>query len=586
MAVRSAMRALFVFLLAWGAAPARATPTLAPYELLRAAFAARSPSQAESAFSRSAVIRAQARSGRTELLGREAIGRHFAASLQGAGGARPLDLNFRRTASTSSSSGWRDAGYFLVQGSGAEPTYGQFAAALARDADGTVRIVRAETRVATEAEFEEAGAPLLFAADTEVLSAYYNRFLGRYRRSGGCDVVVTRTLRRLWALDNCTLDWRSLSRVAGREWTGGGRVISADAVTRYRFESAAGQTPRRLRIDAAAAAVRPAYANRIEPYRIEQIGFTSADGTALAGQIWIPANNSRRIGIALAHGSGAQDRNGYASFLAVLADQLAARGYTVVTYDKRGVGRSGGEWARASFAVLADDLAAAASALRARRDLVDPGRVGIGGSSQAGWISAKAVERGAAPAFIFLVGAGGSAMPVTVQNRYNVGVSMRCAGFREEQIATVLDQNEAFYAFRRDPRTAPALDRKTAQGASDRAIAEWLLPDSANVDASGGAWYSVMEIDFDPLPVWRRFPGQLIFVQGDMDDQTPADVVRERLAGLDPRRLSLHMLPGGQHLGLRARDVCEGARFEAMTGFHPGLFEAIDGLEGRLARMD
>lgn len=581
MTMKFLLRAMSLAVILWSAAPAAAVQRPAPYEVLRAAFAARSASHAASAFTAAATVRSESAGQTNVRRTREAIALLFASAFDSAA-MGPIDLNFRRTSSIVSGSGLRDTGYFRIRRPGRNPVFGRYTTDLRRDADGTLRISRAGLRSATEEQFEEARGPVLFEADSEELSAYYNRFLGRYRRPDGCDVVITKTLRRLWARDVCTHQWRSLSRRAGREWTAGSRVISAEAVTRFRFEGVGGQVPRRLRIDALEGGAGPMVARRVEPYRIEQLSFRSADGTQLAGQIWVPTANSRRIGIALAHGSGRQDRNGYASFLAVLADQLATQGYTVVTYDKRGSGGSGGDWTRASFATLADDLSAAAAALRVRSDLVDPAGVGIGGSSQAGWISAKAVERGAAPAFVFLVGAGGSAMPVTVQNRYNVGVTMRCAGFREEQIAVTLDQNEAFYAFRRDPAAARTLDDKTAQAARDPAIADWLLPDSRSVDASGGAWYSVMEIDFDPLPIWQTYSGPLIFVQGDQDDQTPAAVVRERLAGLDPRRVALHILVGGQHVGLRARDVCEGARLEDLNEFHPGLFDAITVLDSRL----
>lgn len=417
-------------------------------------------------------------------------------------------------------------------------------------------------------------------AQDQELSAYYDTFVGRYRAANGCDIVITRSFRHLWARDTCTLEWRSLNRVRPTEWTAGDRVESAKVVTRYRFRGGGKGPPGQLSISSANGAGRPVIAKRTEPYRIEQVKMRSADGTVLAGQLWVPKLRRNRAGIVLAHGSGPQDRNGYASILSVLADALANRGYTVLTYDKRGVGGSAGDWSRASFATLADDLAAGLAALRLRTDLVDPARTGFGGSSQAGWIAAKAVERGAKPAFVFLAGAAGSAMPVTVQNRYNVGISMRCAGFTETQIATVLDQNKAFYAFRRDPAQASVLDAKTARAKRDPKLVDWLLPDSRSVDPNGGAWYSVMELDFDPIPVWQRFPGKLIVVQGDQDDQTPPDVVRSRL-GSGFVSLSLHILPGAQHLGLRARDVCQGADLEALSGFHPGLFAVINRMNVR-----
>jgi pimeloyl-ACP methyl ester carboxylesterase len=551
---------------------------------LRAAHSSRSPSQAASAYSETAVVvwshppaRAQ------KLRGREAIRSFYADLLSRTAAVGPLDLNFRLLRSDKLGAGQQDTGFYRLRNEGAaqaKPIYGRFTMLFSRGS-GDTRISSATMSRATEAEFEEAPGPVLFAPDEEELGSFHDAFLGRYQRADGCDVIITRSLRRLWARDGCSLHWRSLMRVSGREWTAGDRVISDKVITRYAFERAATGKSRHLRITAPNGQGRPVFAKRIEPYRIEQISFKSNDGTVLAGQIWIPNANAKRAGIVLAHGSGAQDRNGYASILAVLADALAQAGYTIVTYDKRGTGRSTGDWSRASFATLGDDLGAGLLALRSRADLVDPNQVGIGGSSQAGWVSAKAIERGATPSFVFLKGADGSAMPVTVQNRFNVEVSMRCAGFTEQQIATVLDQNEAFYAFRRNPEAARALDAKTAEAKRDPKLDDWLLPDSQSLDLTGAAWYSVIEIDFDPLPIWRDFPGKLNFVQGDQDDQTPVEIVRKRLAGFSPEKLSLHVLAGAQHLGLGAAEPCEGNRLQDLTAFHPGLFQAIGELKVR-----
>ena len=109
---------------------------------------------------------------------------------------------------------------------------------------------------------------------------------------------------------------------------------------------------------------------------------------SLVGTLFLPNGpQKKRPGIVIVHGSGPQDRNGYASIIALLADNFVRGGAVVLTYDKRGVGQSSGDWATASFKSLADDARSGMAFLRSRPE-VDASHVGLAGSSQAGWVAA------------------------------------------------------------------------------------------------------------------------------------------------------------------------------------------------------
>jgi alpha-beta hydrolase superfamily lysophospholipase len=69
----------------------------------------------------------------------------------------------------------------------------------------------------------------------------------------------------------------------------------------------------------------------------------------------------------------------------------AARTFAVLAYDKRGVGRSTGNWREASFQVLADDAVAGAKFLQARTDIAAD-QIGFWGQSQGGWIAPLAAS--------------------------------------------------------------------------------------------------------------------------------------------------------------------------------------------------
>lgn len=539
-----------------GASAASAQPSDDPFARLRDAYAARDAEAAAAAYADDAVYAELYPESPPNLLaGREAIRRNFAAFFAALPADGPVDLNFRllrRTASEAS-------GYYRLRfGSGDAATvhYGRFVTGMA---DGRFRFDASST--ATLAEFEGAAGPTALAADDELLDpAYYGALAGRWVTPAGCRLTVTRSARRLYLLDSCGDSWRGLNRMSGREWTAGSRVIDGTAVSR-RLRFGPDGT---LDVDGVAAQPDPAW-------RREPISFAGPAGR-LAGTLYLPATpgTPRRAAIVLVHGSGPQDRDGYASIIALMAAQFADAGLIVLTYDKRGVGASQGSWEGAGFDALAADATAAMAALRARGD-VDPARVGLGGSSQAGWVAARAVADGADSAFVILVGAAGTAMTVEEQNLYNTRVRMRCSGIAERDIALALDQQRAFFAARRDAALAPVLAAISRRAALRPALADWLFPADATPSASP-QWYDVLDPDFDPLPVWRAYRGELFMLFGENDDSTPTAVATRRLRAIG----TSVVLGGAQHLGLSADGLCSG-ELDRVDRFAPAFWPTLRG---------
>jgi hypothetical protein len=140
------------------------------------------------------------------------------------------------------------------------------------------------------------------------------------------------------------------------------------------------------------AAVQPIAA--AEPaVRGEDIQFANA-GATLSGTLF----RARRpvAGVVIVHGSGQEKR------LDDFAALLAKQGITALTYDKRGVGESGGVYAGPevgtnnidpdNLALLASDAAAAARLLRQKLGR-KPRPIGLMGFSQAGWVIPLAAKR-------------------------------------------------------------------------------------------------------------------------------------------------------------------------------------------------
>jgi dienelactone hydrolase len=152
------------------------------------------------------------------------------------------------------------------------------------------------------------------------------------------------------------------------------------------------------------------------------------DGLTFAGTLYTPHHATGRLpGVVLAHGSGPVDRFGgpWITFFTSL-------GFAVLSYDKRGVGESSGDWRTATYVDLAGDLDAAVDFL-ARQPKVDPARVGIHATSQSGWYAPLAAAHDRRVRFLIQrAGPGLWIGPVTQHENES---DWRAAGVPEADIA-------------------------------------------------------------------------------------------------------------------------------------------------------
>ncbi len=111
--------------------------------------------------------------------------------------------------------------------------------------------------------------------------------------------------------------------------------------------------------------------------------FSSADGTRLYYSFDTPVGDGPFPVIILGHGSGRVTIEDYAS----RAESLVEHGVAALRFDKRGVGRSEGEYSRAfgHLPVLAEDMVAAVEYVSTQQ-VSDLSKIGLMGASQAGWV--------------------------------------------------------------------------------------------------------------------------------------------------------------------------------------------------------
>ena len=136
-----------------------------------------------------------------------------------------------------------------------------------------------------------------------------------------------------------------------------------------------------------------------EDLRTEEVEFVS-HGAKLSGSIVFPAGEIHAA-VVFIHGSGKQTRNLH------LAERFAQEGIAALVYDKRGVGKSGGEYesnqnvGEKNLSLLADDAASALRSLAAHPSLKGK-PVGFTGISQAGWIAPLAAQRSDRAKFLLM----------------------------------------------------------------------------------------------------------------------------------------------------------------------------------------
>ena len=227
-------------------------------------------------------------------------------------------------------------------------------------------------------------------------------------------------------------------------------------------------------------------------------------GATLAATLQLPTTGRAPFpAIVLAHGSGRTTRDQ----MRWMADPFLSMGVAVLTYDKRGVGRSTGTYVNVGtarsievFGDLSDDALACVAVLKLRKD-IDAKRIGLGGNSQAGWIIPLAASKSKDVAFLVIT--SGPAVTVGEEMEYS-----RLAG--------------------EDPGSVKGL----SDAEIDRQMRQFKGPHG-----------------YDPVPVLEKLNTPSIWIEGDRDRSVPmvqtlATLDRLRRAG---RPISVVTLPGAGH---------------------------------------
>ena len=281
--------------------------------------------------------------------------------------------------------------------------------------------------------------------------------------------------------------------------------------------------------------------------REESVRFQNGDVT-LAGTLFVPAKPGKHPAIVLYHGSGPQPR--YPG----LARWFAGLGIAALTYDKRGVGESTGDFRKVSFLDLATDGLAGIELLKARRD-IDPRKIGVWGLSQGGWLGPLAASRSTDVAFVIAV--SGPGVSPGEQMVFFYASELRAQGLPDEQVEEASKLRRQVWTY-----VSTGAGYAAAKSAVERAKSRpWYGQVKAQRDGifdsfqnaaaeKNRLWFRV-EMNYDPVATLRKLTVPTLFLFGDADQLVPVaksvEIINQTLTASHHPDFTVRVFPGVDH---------------------------------------
>jgi hypothetical protein len=275
---------------------------------------------------------------------------------------------------------------------------------------------------------------------------------------------------------------------------------------------------------------------------LRDVEFSSGD-VVLAGWLAIPVRDKALAGVVLVGGSGPSDRDN-GTYFPPIREHLVDAGMAVLSYDKRGVGSSSGDWLDSTLDDLAADATAALGFLCAQPGVL-AGTAGLLGHSEGGWVALRAAAgRDDVP---WVITSGCPGMTPAAQERHALARALRRAGEQDP------DRMLALY-----DRLAEA-GRRDGDFAEAARIVSSARPSQAFLDYWSGMDQRLWEflkrtLDHDPVQDALRLRCPHLAVFGGADELVSvADSTRLfSAAACHPGRchraaLTVEVFPGASH---------------------------------------
>ncbi|WP_374336826.1 alpha/beta hydrolase family protein [Leeia sp.] len=175
-----------------------------------------------------------------------------------------------------------------------------------------------------------------------------------------------------------------------------------------------------------------------------------ADGRTLDITVTLPQGSARKLGVVLfIHGDGPANAS-YDDYYQPLWEALAQAGYASVSWSKPGIGGSSGNWLQQSMEDRAKEAQLVLDWVR-KQPQFDTRRIGLWGSSQAGWVLPKVAARDCCIRFVIAVSPainwlqqGRYHSEATLQHQHADAATRQQSLQRRQQVLALLQQGGSY----------------------------------------------------------------------------------------------------------------------------------------------
>jgi pimeloyl-ACP methyl ester carboxylesterase len=309
---------------------------------------------------------------------------------------------------------------------------------------------------------------------------------------------------------------------------------------------------------------------------VEDIAFQSSPAVTMRGWFVKPDTPGPHPAVIFLHGSG--PLSGDHPVVHVFANAFLRAGIAVLTYDKRGVGISGGTFNHNDYDAFIEDAVHAVEYLQSRTD-VDASAIGLVGSSEGGWFTPEVASRTGAIAFI--VNRAGPPLSWIETNLWEKKHDLSSSGIPDQLMEHAIDLRGRILRFLVEVNADRSLVESAVWqeieadiDAFNRAYGNdefWMKQDSIRFEslADTAAFWSRWQraVGYDPQPYIEQTEIPMLYVFAENDRNVPTAKSVDYLQSLKANNIEVRVIPGVEHSMLSPAAL--------IYGSHPGFINLI-----------
>lgn len=316
------------------------------------------------------------------------------------------------------------------------------------------------------------------------------------------------------------------------------------------------------KVNTAIEILRPQEPKKPYPYLEEEVFYENKEAKiTLAGTLTLPSKEGNFPVVLLITGSGPQDRNetiaGHRPFL-VLTDYLTRQGIAVLRVDDRGVGRSTGDFSKATSEDFASDVLTGIEYLKTRKE-INSKKIGLIGHSEGGVIAPMVAVKSPDVAFIVLMaGTGLTGEEILYLQGALIAKAM---GISEEVIAKNRQLNEKIFSVLKEEKDNKIAEEKIGQmfmtyweDLSEEEKSRIGNPEDylkAQLQSLLSSWFRFF-LTYDPQTTLSKVKCPVLAINGEKDLQVPPkenlSAIKKALQTGGNENFTIKELPGLNHL--------------------------------------